>query len=34
MVRDFEAKPEAVTINFFDMPRENVAKAGTLFIDQ
>lgn len=34
VVRDFEAKPEAVTINFFDMPGENVAKAGTLFIDQ
>ncbi len=34
VVRDFAAKPEAVTINFFDMPGENVAKADTLFIDQ
>jgi len=34
VIRHFKAKPDAVIVNFFDMPKHNVAKAGTLYIDQ
>ena len=33
VVKDFKVEPDKVTINFFDMAKHNVAKAGKLFID-
>lgn len=30
----YQVEPDRVTVNFFDMPNYNIAKAGKLFIDQ
>jgi len=34
VVRNFKVEPDRVIVNFFDMPKHNVAKAGKLYIDQ
>ncbi len=34
VVKNFDVEPDRVLVNFFDMPRENIAKAGKLNIDQ
>jgi 4-oxalocrotonate tautomerase len=34
IVRIYKIQADRVTINFFDMPNYNIAKAGKLFIDQ
>jgi 4-oxalocrotonate tautomerase len=34
VVKNFKVEPDRVTVNFFDMPRHNVARAGKLSIDQ
>ncbi len=34
VVKIFDVEPDRVLINFFDMPKQNVAKAGKLNIDQ
>ncbi len=33
IVKIYEIEPDRVTVNFFDMPNYNIAKAGKLFID-
>ena len=30
----YQVEPDRITVNFFDMPNYNIAKAGKLFIDQ
>jgi 4-oxalocrotonate tautomerase len=34
MVKHIQVEPDMVIVNFFDMPKYNVAKAGTLNIDK
>jgi len=34
VVKNFKVDPDRVTVNFFDMPKQNVARAGKLAIDQ
>ncbi len=34
VVKNFKVEPDRVIVNFFDMPKYNVAKAGKLNIDQ
>ena len=34
VVKNFDVEADKVLVNFFDMPRQNVAKAGELNIDQ
>ena len=34
VVKNFKVEPDRVIVNFFDMPKHNVARAGTLHIDQ
>jgi len=34
VVKNFKVEPDRVIVNFFDMPKHNVAKAGKLYIDQ
>ena len=33
IVRNFDTKPETVTIDIVEISRENLAKAGKLFVD-
>ncbi len=33
IVKIYKIEPDRVTVNFFDMPNYNIAKAGKLFID-
>ncbi len=33
VVKNFEAKPESVTVDIVEISRENFAKAGKLFAD-
>ena len=33
VVKNFETKPEAVIVDIIEFSRENLAKAGKLFID-
>ncbi len=33
VVKHFETKPESVTVDIIEFSRENLAKAGKLFID-
>ena len=34
IVKIYQVDADRVTVNFFDMPNYNIAKAGKLFIDQ
>ena len=34
IMKIYEVDADSVTVNFFDMPNYNVAKAGKLFIDK
>lgn len=34
IVKNFKVEPDAVTIDIIEMSRENLAKAGKLFIDR
>jgi 4-oxalocrotonate tautomerase len=34
VVKNFKVEADRVTVNFFDMPKHNVARAGKLAIDQ
>ncbi len=34
VVKNFKVEADKVTVNFFDMPKHNVAKAGKLLTDQ
>ena len=34
VVKHFNVEPDRVLVNFFDMPKENIARAGKLNIDQ
>ena len=34
VVKDFKIEADRVTVNFFDLPRQNVARAGKLIIDE
>jgi len=34
VVKNFKVEADRVIVNFFDMPKHNVAKAGKLNIDQ
>ncbi len=34
VVKDFKVEADKVTVNFFDMPKHNIAKAGKLLTDQ
>ena len=33
IVKIYKIEPDRVTVNFFDMPNYNIAKAGKLFLD-
>ena len=34
VIKNFDVKPDQVTIDIIDVSRENLAKAGQLFIDR
>lgn len=34
VVKHIQVEPDQVIVNFFDMPKHNIAKAGKLRIDQ
>jgi 4-oxalocrotonate tautomerase len=34
VVKNFKVEADKVTVNFFDMPKHNIAKAGKLLTDQ
>jgi 4-oxalocrotonate tautomerase len=34
VVKHIQVEPARVIVNFFDMPKHNIAKAGKLYIDQ
>jgi len=34
VVKHIQVEPDQVIVNFFDMPKHNIAKAGKLHIDQ
>ena len=34
VVKHIQVEPDRVIVNFFDMPKHNIAKAGKLYIDQ
>jgi len=34
VVKNFKVEADRVTVNFFDMPKHNIARAGKLLTDQ